>query len=261
MSTQQASIGSNNVNFNELIDLVSTFGVKYNPVRPELTIPLLNQLKISAATLAGLVIAADNAKKKSISVRNVAFKGIDGWVTRINSAYSISGAPEPSIQQVASLAREFKGIRASKKPTAEEKAAAKTEGKELKTNVLHNTTFDKKIENFGNIFDYLKNSQEYGPNESDITIDALQAKLTEMKTTNSNCKKSLIDWNMAIISRDTVMFSDGTGLVDIAQDVKQYVKSVFGATSVQYKSVSKLKFRKTRSINNPDAANIQVTVS
>lgn len=37
-----------------------------------------------------------------------------------------------------------------------------------------------------------------------------------------------------------------TGLVDIAFDAKVYIKSVFGATSPQYKQVSKLAFVKLK---------------
>jgi len=38
-----------------------------------------------------------------------------------------------------------------------------------------------------------------------------------------------------------------TGLVDVASDVKNYIKSVFGATSVQYRAISGLKFTHKRS--------------
>ena len=40
------------------------------------------------------------------------------------------------------------------------------------------------------------------------------------------------------------MYKDNVGLVDVATDVKTYIKSVYGATSPQFKSVSSLKFTK-----------------
>jgi hypothetical protein len=39
-----------------------------------------------------------------------------------------------------------------------------------------------------------------------------------------------------------MIYNELTGLVDISFDVKLYVKSVFGATSPQYKAISGLKF-------------------
>jgi hypothetical protein len=45
-------------------------------------------------------------------------------------------------------------------------------------------------------------------------------------------------------TRNIKLYSPETGIVDTAQTVKNYVKSVFGATSPQYKQISKLIFRK-----------------
>ena len=178
----------------------------------------------------------------------MAFKDTDGLVTRAINSFHISGASEQSIQQAESKVRTYRSIRASEKPTSEEIAAAKAEGKELRINVQHNATFDKKIENFTDFIDFLANSSQYGPNETDIAVDGLTAKLAELKTQNSNCSKTLAELDAARLTRDIVMFTDVTGLVDIAMGVKKYVKSAFGATSIQYKSISDLRFRKIKKI-------------
>lgn len=62
MSTKQTSIGSNIVNLGELTERVSTFGVKYNPVRSDFKIPNLTVLKTTAETLAELVKTAENVE-------------------------------------------------------------------------------------------------------------------------------------------------------------------------------------------------------
>ena len=43
-----------------------------------------------------------------------------------------------------------------------------------------------------------------------------------------------------------LMYKANTRMVDIALDSKAYIKSAFGATSPQYKQVSKLKFTSPR---------------
>jgi hypothetical protein len=48
------------------------------------------------------------------------------------------------------------------------------------------------------------------------------------------------------IARNVILYANETGLVDIAGEVKKYIKSVFGGTSPQYKQVSKLKFTKVK---------------
>jgi hypothetical protein len=48
----------------------------------------------------------------------------------------------------------------------------------------------------------------------------------------------------ARIGRDAVLYKAETGLVDIAMDAKAYIKAIFGATSAEYRQVSKLTFKK-----------------
>jgi len=47
----------------------------------------------------------------------------------------------------------------------------------------------------------------------------------------------------ARITRNDILYKPNTGLVDIAIDTKTYIKSVFGASSPQYKQVSGLEFK------------------
>ena len=50
----------------------------------------------------------------------------------------------------------------------------------------------------------------------------------------------------ARIERDKVLYKPETGLVDIVDDVKKYVKSLFGVSTPQYKQISGLKFTRPR---------------
>jgi len=48
------------------------------------------------------------------------------------------------------------------------------------------------------------------------------------------------------ITRDEVLYADGTGLVELAGLVKKYVKSLYGADSPQYEQTSGLEFSRVR---------------
>ena len=50
----------------------------------------------------------------------------------------------------------------------------------------------------------------------------------------------------ARIVRDKGLYTEKTGLVDTANEVKDYVKSIFGYTSPEYKQISKIKFTKAK---------------
>lgn len=63
-----------------------------------------------------------------------------------------------------------------------------------------------------------------------------------MRALNNNAVTAGIRLSNARIARNEMMYKPLTGLVDTAYDIKIYIKSIFGATSPQYKQVSKLKF-------------------
>jgi hypothetical protein len=86
----------------------------------------------------------------------------------------------------------------------------------------------------------------YTPNESELQVPSLNAVLADLKTKNSAVILATTNASNARINRDKVLYADLTGLYDIAQAVKQYVKSVFDASSPQFKQVSGVKFTTAR---------------
>ena len=102
------------------------------------------------------------------------------------------------------------------------------------------------IDGFTKLINAVTAEPLYLPNEADIKIVALNTLLTNMKTVNTNVITAYTAYSNARISRNTTLYAADTGLKDIAAEVKKYIKSVFGATSPQYKQVSKLKFTKPR---------------
>ncbi len=48
--------------------------------------------------------------------------------------------------------------------------------------------------------------------------------------------------NNKLIERDNIIYIDGTGLYSIVQNVKKYIKSLYGAGSPEYTNVSSIEF-------------------
>jgi hypothetical protein len=74
-------------------------------------------------------------------------------------------------------------------------------------------------------------------------VATLQTKLTELQAKNTNLINAYTDYSNAMIDRNQTLYNPLTGLVQTSKEVKQYVKSVFGANSPQYKQVSGLEFK------------------
>ena len=107
-------------------------------------------------------------------------------------------------------------------------------------------SFDSRIDNFDKLIKLLTSVTLYAPNEAELKVAALTAVLADLKAKNAAVIAAEVPLNNARIARNDVLYKANTGLVDIALDIKTYIKSLFGATSPQYKKISKIKFTKPR---------------
>ena len=99
-------------------------------------------------------------------------------------------------------------------------------------------------ENFSALIDLVSSVPSYAPNETELTTASLTTFHGNLQTANTNVIKAEVAYSNARISRNNFLYEENTGLVEIASDVKNYVKAIFGATSPQYKQVSGIKFKK-----------------
>ena len=90
----------------------------------------------------------------------------------------------------------------------------------------------------------LKAEPSYSPNEIELKITTLTAQLAALKIANTNVTDAYTAVANARIARNITLYKDNTGLYDIAADVKNYVKSLYGISSPEYKELSKIKFTK-----------------
>ena len=74
----------------------------------------------------------------------------------------------------------------------------------------------------------------------------MQNYLSELSTVNTQVKNAANPYSNALISRNKELYTPETGLVDLALEVKNYVKSVFGASSPEYKQISGIEFSRPR---------------
>ena len=108
-------------------------------------------------------------------------------------------------------------------------------------------SYDQLIEHFTKLIEQLKTPEaNYAPNEVDLKIVTITAQLAALKTANTNVSNAYTTVSNARIARDKTLYKDKTGLYDITLAVKDYVKSLYGATAPEYKQISKIKFTKPK---------------
>lgn len=238
------SFAKNVTNFEALISIVTSFGAAYNPSKVSLKIPALKSLHFEAADSMTALKNAESATSTAVDTRELAFKSIGSLFTRINNALKASNSTVQADETAKTIFRKLHGKRASTKLTEEQKAALLAEGKEINQNSNSQMGYNDRVENFESLISFLQTVPEYNPNEEELKITTLQALLNDLRAKNISVMQSRITEDTARGLRKSVQNNPLTGLVDIGNDAKSYIKSVFGVKSVEYKLVSKLRFVK-----------------
>ena len=97
-------------------------------------------------------------------------------------------------------------------------------------------------ENFGILLQLLATISTYNPNEDELKLTNLTTYQSSLVSSTQSVDQTEAELNAKFIERDNILYADGTGLYSIAQNVKKYVKSIYGATSPEYANVSDIEF-------------------
>lgn len=253
-SNQETGHAKNVSNFGTLISFGTGYDSKYAPSNPALNLKVLNiqfiDGKESLSNVSDSLVVLNNA----VGARMVAFRPLKKLSTRIVNALSSSGAGAEVIANAQSINRKIQGIRAEpidNKPAPvqpEGAAAEKTEvsATEEKHISASQQSYDQQVAHFDLLVKTVAAEPKYNPNEADLTIAALQTTLALFQSANNAVTDAITAISNSRIARNIVLYDPETGIVATALAVKKYVKSVFGATSPQYKQISGLAFSTPR---------------
>ncbi len=245
-STSETGHAKNAANFESIIADVTSYGAIYNPSKTTLKLPALNTQLIASKSAISAVSAAEATTKLAISARDVVFKGLSPLSTKVINALKATDTTDQVDEAARTLVRKIQGRRATPKKTEEQKKAAAEAGSEIVEISTSQMSFDSRIDSFDKLIKLLLSISLYAPNEADLKVTALTAVLNDMKAKNMAVTNAEVSLNNARIARNDVMYKANSGMVDVALDVKTYIKSVFGATSPQFKKISNIKFSKPR---------------
>lgn len=243
----------NVANFEDLISYCTGYGITYNPILNAIKIANMNTLKTSANTAIGNVSANFTTFKNATNSREIVFLPIKKLATRIISALKACGVPEQTIKDALTINHKLQGKRAKAivvPPNNNQNKIVDPNNNppvDLPKNIsVSQQSYDSQIEFFGKMIDLLTSTPAYNPNEVDLKLLALNTLLSNMKTANTAVITATTNFSNARIARTKLLYTPVTGLVDVAGECKAYVKSVFGATSLEYKQVSKIHFKKQK---------------
>ncbi len=218
-------------------------GEAYNPANNLIKLPAMQELADIATGVQAVYVATIPSFGTAKAERVIAFKSLRGLVSRAMFFLKSSGASEEMYNQARTLARLMRGQRAS----AKIKPVPVAEGEEPvpvpKQISASHMGFDIRISNFGKFIQLLSGIQQYNPNEDELKIEALLGVRDDLTAKNNAYMLAEVPHSNTRIARNEVFYTKLTGLCAVGQASKDYVKSVYGVRSPQFKQISKIRFK------------------
>ncbi len=247
-STSETGHAKNVANFEDLISYCTAYGTAYNPSNDHLLIPQLQTLHHDAKIMLLTVKTNKTAFDNATNAREIAFAPLKKLSTRIVNALASTNAAQQTIDDAITINHKIQGKRSdnSKNETDTELPPTEDTTPEGKKISVSQQSYDRLIDHFSKLIVLLTSEPLYTPNESDLSVAALNTRFTNIETLNTAAIDRTTAYSNALIARNTLFYKPTLGLVDIALSVKKYVKSVFEASSPQYKQISKIQFKNIR---------------
>jgi hypothetical protein len=238
-SISETGHAKNISNFQDLTAFVVGYGATYNPSKNALKLPQLNSLITLSQTKLGDVLSKNTLYNNVVNERILEFSGLKALSTRLINAIEATDAPTEKIRDAKGFNRKLQGKRALSVPTDPNAPAPNTISSSQQS-------YDQQIQHFGGLVSVLQSETSYTPNENDLKIVTLTAKQASLVAKNNAVATAYTNISNSRIARDKTLYDESTGLVDIALEVKKYIKSVFGASSPEYAQVKGIEFKKIK---------------
>lgn len=238
-SNSETGHNKNVTNFETLIIACTGYGAEYNPSNSNITIPVLTTQHTEAKASVKEVKTTEAPFDSIEGQRKAMFKTLKPTATKVINALKAASAPATVIADAETINRKIQGKRADN--TTEEIISNETPKDKVS---VSQQSYEMLIDHFEKLIELAEVEPKYNPNEEPLKTISLTNYKTTLETINTAVKTTYIPYKTAMQTRDIKLYAPETGLVDTAQTVKNYVKSVFGARSPQYKQISKLVFRK-----------------
>ncbi len=233
-SRSETGHARNVANFETMISFCTAYGAAYNPSKQSLKITSLNTLLMRSRSSLSDTATAKNQLDLVINERQIKFTTLKPTATRIINALAATDASQQTIDDAKSINNKIQGRRSTAKPK---------DGEEKRTISTSQQSYDNQLENFLKLIDLISAEPSYAPNEEDLKVETLTTYAGELQNANTKVINANTEYSNAMISRNESLYAVNTGVVDTALNIKKYVKSLFGASSPQYKQISKLIFR------------------
>lgn len=223
MNKQKKTENAKNViSLQKLIESISLY-TNYNPPLENLTIKNLNLLYTKAQNVLKEVEEKRNANKNAISIRQEKHNILKKTSTRIINQLEILELTEDVLAEAKHLNRLI-------------------QGETKKTILSSHRSYTQLADNFAKLIHLLTSISTYNPNLTELKLETLKDLHISLVESTKKVNQTETAFSTKLIERNAVLYKNGTSLYSTAQNVKKYVKNIYGATSPEYQNITKIRF-------------------
>jgi hypothetical protein len=244
--TTETGHAKNVANFEELVAYVLSYQPDYNPSRDAIKVEGLQTLLTQAKQCMYDFNMVLPPFKIAVAEREIAYKPLNKFTTRLVNSLKATASSALMDKTVQAIARKIKGERATPKKEIVAPLPGESASAEEKYISVAQTSYYNRLANFGKLFVQLQNIPQFQPNEPELQAPAIKAFHDTLKAKYDAAVLATVALSNARIARNKVLYDPITGMLDIAFDTKVYIKSLYGATSPQYKQVSRIQFKSNK---------------
>jgi hypothetical protein len=238
-STSEKGHAKNIANANLLNSFITELGNTYNPSNPNLKLSNLQTIYNNSFSQQEAVNNLVAPYSVAVDNREIIFAPVSKKITKLRRAYKATeGVSQSQLEDFMTVARKLKGIRKINNAPTTDSSVEQTQ---------HSTSqmsYDQRTNNMDLLISLLQNTPNYSPNEVEYQVATLQNEKAQMLQATQNVANTYIPLNNARSTRNNTMYLTNDNLVDTFNKAKDYLFTILDSNSVQYKAISKIKFKK-----------------
>lgn len=238
-STSEKGHAKNIANANLLNTFIIELVAIYNPSNSKLFLSNLQNIYTNSFSQQKDVNNLVAPYSFAVDNREIIFAPVSKKVTKLRKVYKATdGVTQSQLEDFMTIARKLKGIR---KINNAQTTDPKEEQNQHSTSQL---SYDQRTNNMDLLISLFQNTPNYAPNETEYKVATLQAEKNQMLQATQSVANTFVPLNNARSIRNNTMYNTEDNLVDIFNKAKDYLFTILDSNSVQYKAISKIKFKK-----------------
>lgn len=233
-STSEVGHVKNVANYNALCQIIEEMGTLYNPSNPSIQLVNLQPIR---ANLTAAIQNLDNTKptyKNAIARRETAIASLGKTTSNVMNFFKSLNVSDTDKENVEKIAKKIRGDKKEKTINTEI-----TEGTTISTSQM---SYDSRIANLNILVSMVSSHPEYAPNENKIQTTTLKQYHLELSTLSQDVNAAGNSLITARNQRNIILYNTSNNVIQMAKDIKSYLKSLGEPGIPYYKAAVKLKF-------------------